>query len=236
MAQKRVKPISLVDQVSEELKASITAGEWNAGDKLPSEAALAETYGVNRLTVRMALQKLSTLGVVETRVGEGSFVKEFSFPGYLGEISDFYLSAGKVEEIFALRKLLELECARIACKNRTEAELAALNALLERYLLLKGRHRRGEDCIEELTEADLRFHDQICRMSHNAVFVDVAGFARTMVQKYIARLIGLRNGKWKQSGGDESDTDQHRLVYEAIASRDCEACRKAYLLLIDYRL
>jgi len=236
MAQKRVKPISLVDQVSEELKASITAGEWNAGDKLPSEAALAETYGVNRLTVRMALQKLSTLGIVETRVGEGSFVKEFSFPGYLGEISDFYLSVGKVEEIFALRKLLELECARIACENRTEAELTELHALLERYLLLKSRQRRGEDCIEELAEADLRFHDQICRMSHNAVFVDVAGFARSMVKEYIVRLIGVRDEKWKQDGADESDTDQHRLVYEAIAAGDQEACRKAYLALIDYRL
>ncbi len=236
MAQKRVRPISLVDQVSEELKGSIMAGEWKTGDRLPSEAALAEAYGVNRLTVRMALQKLSALGVVETRVGEGSFVKEFSFPGYLGEISDFYRRTEKIEEIFALRKLLELECARIACQSRTEEELAELNALLERYLLLKSRHRRGEDCLEELTEADLCFHDQICRMSHNAVFVDVAGFARSMVKEYIARLIGVRNEKWKQDGADESDTDQHRLVYEAIAAGDQEACRRAYLALIDYRL
>lgn len=236
MTQKKVKPISLVDQVTEELKASIMGGERKAGDKLPSEAALAEIYGVNRLTVRMALQNLSALGVVETRVGEGSFVREFSFPGYLDGISGFYLKSGKIEEIFALRKLLELECARIACESRTEEELSELRAFLEDYLRLKKMHRSGGDCLEELTEADMRFHDQICRMSRNAAFADVAAFARSMVKGYIARLIGVRNEKWKQSGGDESDTDQHRLVCEAIAAKDFEACRKAYLELIDYRL
>ena len=79
MAQRKISKISVVDQVADEMKEKIVSGEWKPGDKLPSESDIAQMYGVNRLSVRMALQKLGTLGIIETRVGEGSFVQEFSF-------------------------------------------------------------------------------------------------------------------------------------------------------------
>lgn len=236
MANKPIKPISLVDQVVERMKTSIMESEWKAGEKMPSEAALAEEYGVNRLTVRMALQKLSSLGVVETRIGEGSFVKEFSFSGYLHEISAFYLKPETIEEVFALRTLLELECARIACEMRSELELAELRALLEAYEQCKRVFREMNEGLEALAEADMRFHDQICKMSHNSVYQDVAAFARNLIKRYITRLICSRNEKWKRGELGDQEGDQHRLVYAAIAAQDHIACRNAYLALIDYRL
>ena len=42
-------------------KQDIADGVWKTGDKIPSEGELAEIFGVNRLSVRMALQKLSAL-------------------------------------------------------------------------------------------------------------------------------------------------------------------------------
>ena len=74
----KIRRLSVVDQVSDSIKQSLLDQVWKEGDKLPSEGELAEYYGVNRLSVRMALQKLSTLGLIETRVGEGSFVAHFS--------------------------------------------------------------------------------------------------------------------------------------------------------------
>ena len=58
----KIKKVSVVDQVSEALKDNILNHTWEPGDKLPSEGDLADTFGVNRLSVRMALQKLNNAG------------------------------------------------------------------------------------------------------------------------------------------------------------------------------
>ena len=79
----RIKKVSASEQVCEAIQEQISGGVWRVGDKLPSESELAQKFGVNRLTVRMALQKLNALGIVETRTGSGTFVIEFDFEGYL---------------------------------------------------------------------------------------------------------------------------------------------------------
>lgn len=75
----RIKKVSASEQVCEAIQEQISGGVWRVGDKLPSESELAQKFGVNRLTVRMALQKLNALGIVETRTGSGTFVIEFDF-------------------------------------------------------------------------------------------------------------------------------------------------------------
>ena len=79
----KIKKVSASEQVCEAIQDQISAGVWKVGDKLPSESDLAAKFGVNRLTVRMALQKLNALGIVETRTGSGTFVIEFDFESYL---------------------------------------------------------------------------------------------------------------------------------------------------------
>lgn len=86
----KIRRLSVVDQVSDSIKQSLLDQVWKEGDKLPSEGELAEYYGVNRLSVRMALQKLSTLGLIETRVGEGSFVAHFSVQPIFSELAPLY--------------------------------------------------------------------------------------------------------------------------------------------------
>ena len=72
------KKTSAADAVCEALRSQISSGVWKVGDRLPCEGELAERYGVNRLTVRVALQKLNALGVVETRAGAGTQHDEFA--------------------------------------------------------------------------------------------------------------------------------------------------------------
>ena len=66
------RPRYVVDQIL----ASIEDGSLEAGERLPSEAKLAELTGVGRTSVREALAALRLMGVVETRVGDGSYVRE----------------------------------------------------------------------------------------------------------------------------------------------------------------
>lgn len=66
--------VPLYERVRQAIAASISDGTYAPGDKLPSESRLAEELGVNRLTVRRAIEELSRAGVVESRQGSGTYV------------------------------------------------------------------------------------------------------------------------------------------------------------------
>ena len=66
--------IPLYERVRQAIVASIDDGTYSPGERLPSESRLAEDLGVNRLTVRRAIEELSRAGVVESRQGSGTFV------------------------------------------------------------------------------------------------------------------------------------------------------------------
>ena len=86
----KIKKVSAADMVCSKMKDLVVKGEWAVGDKIPSESDLAESFGVNRLTVRIALQRLNALGILETRVGDGSYVRSFDFSNHIAEISDLF--------------------------------------------------------------------------------------------------------------------------------------------------
>jgi GntR family transcriptional regulator len=66
--------LPLYERVRQAIAASITDGTYAPGDRLPSESRLAEDLGVNRLTVRRAIEELARAGVVESRQGSGTYV------------------------------------------------------------------------------------------------------------------------------------------------------------------
>jgi len=82
----KIKRTSLPDEVCSRIKENIKNNQWKVYDKIPSEGELAEMFGVNRLTIRMALQKLNTLGIVETRVSSGNCWKLIAHDWLLNEV------------------------------------------------------------------------------------------------------------------------------------------------------
>jgi GntR family transcriptional regulator len=63
-------------QVADRLRQQIDSGEWSAGHKLPSESELMAQFGVSRVTVRLAIGALRSEGLIVTRQGRGSFVRD----------------------------------------------------------------------------------------------------------------------------------------------------------------
>ena len=66
--------VPLYERVRQAIAASITDGTYAPGDKLPSESRLADDLGVNRLTVRRAIEELARAGASESRQGSGTYV------------------------------------------------------------------------------------------------------------------------------------------------------------------
>ncbi|MFC6169213.1 GntR family transcriptional regulator [Loigolactobacillus jiayinensis] len=61
-------------QIHNSIKRDIEAGKWNIGDRIPSERELSVTFGVSRMTLRQAIQTLVDEGILERRVGAGTYV------------------------------------------------------------------------------------------------------------------------------------------------------------------
>lgn len=226
----KIMHISAVDQVCDRLKRAILSEEWPVGSKLPSEGDLAEMYGVNRLTVRMALQTLSTLGVVETRVGNGTYVRDFSLANIFNEVSDFFSEKKPFDEIYSLRMLIEVECCRLAILNSTPKEREHLKSHLDRYLTAKEvfRIQNTQESFHFLVDEDLLFHYQICRMSHNSVYTDLFFLTRNIIRQYLTEIIPLKNNLWLQKKYQD-EPDSHVAIYNALCANDFEACKDAYI-------
>jgi GntR family transcriptional regulator, transcriptional repressor for pyruvate dehydrogenase complex len=230
-----VKRVSTVDLVVSEIKKAIKNEVWKVGSKLPAESDLAKMYGVNRLTVRLALQKLSTIGIIETQIGEGSFVRNFSFSNYMQAVSDIYLNKQKIDDTWALRRLIEIECALIACENPGKEELAELKHRADVYLDYRDTYIASGEGLDDLVEADMAFHYQICLMSHNNLYRDIYKLTWILIRSHVKNLLTKRDALAKKHLYSEPDGDLHMQLYNAILAHDKESCREVYLQILDTR-
>lgn len=237
--KKKISRVSVVDQVCSAIKQDIADGVWKAGDKIPSEAEFAEIFGVNRLSVRMALQKLNTLGIIETRVGEGSFVCDFSLKPVLNEISFYFTSKDRYQDVKQLRDLLEYECLRLAVYNATEQEKQKLKEALDAYLALaevQAKDPYSEELLARLVDADFNFHYLIVQMSHNRLYKDIYYMIQQLVRGHITRILGGRSRHRLEAGlpYDPSE-DSHTKIYNCILHSDTNALLTAHQEMLGIR-
>ena len=110
--------------VVENLRDMIAADGLLSGDKIPSERELSERLDVGRSSVREALRALELLGVIETRRGEGTFIKDFQEHRLVELLGTFFLQNEKVNEDLAETKyFLEIDCLRLIIYHSTDEEL-----------------------------------------------------------------------------------------------------------------
>lgn len=226
----KINRVSVVDQVCSAIKQDIVDGIWKPGDKLPSEAEFAEQFGVNRFSVRMAMQKLSTLGIIETRVGEGSFVQPISLKPFFKEISVFYEGKERYRDIQQLRNVLEYECMRQAVYSASSEEKELLREKLEQYREKAHAYfidPDNEEKLDEAVEADFQFHYTVVKMSHNELFQDIYNMVRRVVCSHIKELVRRRVHSRTDAGLPPAQgTDSHTKIYNCIINSDVEALRQ----------
>ena len=106
--------------IARTLRADIANGQYNAGDKIPTEAQLAERFGVNRHTVRHAISKLVEDGLIRTRRGAGAFVANTPTDYAIGQRVRFH------ENLLAAGRRPERQVFQIITRAATKGEAAAL--------------------------------------------------------------------------------------------------------------
>ena len=111
------------EAVFEDLRGAIESGELSLGTRLPSEAALAERYGVSRPIVREALRSAQTLGLTQTRTGSGTFVIATA------PSPEITYGAYSARDLMEARPVIEVPAAGWAARRRTDEQLRVLTEL-----------------------------------------------------------------------------------------------------------
>lgn len=238
---KKIKKNNLADQVCDAIRKNLKDKEWEQGTKLPSEANLAKMYGVNRLTIRIALQKLNAMGILETRAGEGTFVREFDFIKYINDVSDMIMSPDMLEDVWEFRKYFEIECIRLSIQNAGEAEIKNIEEKYRAFEEIVANELGAEgDRIQKIIEADLEFHYEICKSTKNSLFPLAFAAVRGPLFQYIKSLVSVRRKKVKPGGRTleslyAESLEHHRLIINGIKTRDYKLCEKVYLEMTDHK-
>ncbi|MFC8914380.1 FadR/GntR family transcriptional regulator [Streptomyces sp. NPDC057116] len=206
MALKAAGRTSLVDAVVEQLRAQLTDGAWAVGDRIPTEHELAEQLGVGRNTVREAVRVLVHAGLLESRQGNGTFVRSTADPA---AVLRTVRAAGALD-VLELRIALETEAARLAALRRDTHDLLRLRAALA---TLREEGDRDAD-------ADLAFHRAVVEATHNAAFTEVYRFFSAQVHESLVASLGDHEMP-------AIDLDAHEALVVAVEAGDPEAAGAA---------
>lgn len=113
------------------LREMINQNGLKPGDKLPSERVLSDTLHAGRSSIREALRALELLGLIETRKGEGTFLRDFQGHKLVELISTFILQNDKAkQDVLETKNYIQLNALYIAMEKITEDELAHLKQLV----------------------------------------------------------------------------------------------------------
>ncbi|WP_313277248.1 FadR/GntR family transcriptional regulator [Timonella senegalensis] len=156
---------NLIELAVEQLRSRIRSGEWKVGERIPTEPLLVELLGVGRNTVREAVQSLVHSGLLIRRQGSGTYVKS---------TSEMSVAIGRQFEdahyvhILEVRRSLEVEAARLAARNRTDKDIAAIRTANQE------RHRAfASGDLDGMVSADMALHNAIASASKNPVLASL---------------------------------------------------------------
>lgn len=211
-----IRQASLVTQVSEEFRGLITSGEWSVGEKIPGEHELAEQLGVSRSTVRESLRGLTNMGLLEPRIGDGTYVR--ATDEITGVLVRDDLSSALVHVLDA-RAGLEAATARLAAQHATQEALAVISDALD----ARGRAHDAGD-LAEYARADAEFHRAVVSASGNPLLIRLHAAVAEVLDASILDTSVLPE--------DPDVGRAHRRLFEAIQQgRPDAAATIAYELI-----
>jgi len=204
--------IRLHEEIIEQVKDQIIRGDLKPGSKLPPERELAEQLQVNRTTVREALHKLESMGLIDIRHGNGIYIRDYRESGSLELVRqilflDGRVNLGMIKNLMDLRMLLVPEMSYHAALNRSPEDLQEL----ERVVF------HSADMPNE--EKDWRVHNIIARASGNLLFVILLNSFTNLTKDYFALY-------FKSEKNRKRSTTFHKEIYGAIKKKDAAAAKK----------
>lgn len=220
MAQDKNGQKSRGEQVFEDLRGAIAAGDYKPGERL-RETEIAERLGVSRTPVREALRRLQASGIVVSEAWRGMIVAE--------------LDHRQIIELYAMRRVLEGAAAALAARHAAPSEVAQMTEHLDRFeasidaaapapgIGPKTEPKTGP---ETLAAHNRQFHQAIYQAAHNRYLLQTLNTLRDSLSL-------LRSTTYALSGRAEAARAEHRAILDAIAGGNADAAEAAARHHID---
>ena len=168
------------DQVVERLMSMIADGKYRPGDKLPTEAALQEMFGVSRVTVREAVKRLNTLNLLDVRRGDGTYVKKTDAKSIVRPVMNTMIAADlDIGTIYDARIFVEIGSVRLAARKRTDEDLQKLLDILKDTEQVMDPYDA-----EGFSECDNRFHEFIGEIGGNPILLSTYTTLKELLKYY----------------------------------------------------
>ncbi len=201
-------------EIIKQINQIIHDDQLASGDKLPSERELSDRLEVGRSSVREALRSLELLDLIETRRGEGTFIKPAGSFQLVDLILSFLLKNDSAQQdLTETRRIIELEALRLACERMTDESVDYLWQLI---CQAKEEWSHGDFPVEE----DYLFHKTIVESCDNRLllnlWISLVEYNKVALERSLQRA-----GRMVVSIGEHED------IYHALRDRDCERAMAA---------
>jgi GntR family transcriptional regulator, transcriptional repressor for pyruvate dehydrogenase complex len=229
--KKRISPPdlkrkNLVEEVFEFLRDRILSGKLKEGEQLPPLEALGQQFNVSRTVIREAVKKLSSLGLIESYQGRGTFVSSSKASIVMEPMIKALFSDQKsIGELLEARYFLEKIIAGLAAKRVRPEHTVLLKETLER---MKQGIKDGDHVA--LTKEDLNFHLILVEISGNSIFKRVLETIREMMFDFMEGISYV-------PGVPEKALERHMKIFDAVIRNDVngavEEMQKHIIEMID---
>ncbi len=211
-----IKSTRIYEEIVRQVKALISEGRLKSGDQLPPERDLADQFKVSRTSVREALRTLESLGLIEIRPGEGTFVREVSIESLIEPLAQVILSQRQaVRELFEARRLLEPTLAGLAARRATPDEIQGMEQILAEQAREVAAGGTG-------VAQDAAFHASIAASVRNRAI-------RRIVNTLMDLLAQSREESLQTPGRATRSHQDHQRILDSIRKRDEVGAQRAML-------
>ena len=216
-----VSRASLSDKIVDQIIDLLTRGILKPGDRLPSERELCKRFGVGRTSLREALRSLTVMGILEGRVGEGTFVNS-SHSRHLEKSLQWgmLLDGKKVQDLVETRMMLESETARLAAARATGDDLKSIETTVV------GMANTLSEPDAYLAH-DLEFHLLVARACKNSILHSLLETTRSYLQEWIKRTLSQAGDAAVPVERATLSVKQHQRILEAISGGRATDARRA---------
>jgi len=211
-----IKKTRIHEEVVTQIRDLISQGRLKAGDQLPSERELSETFKVSRTSVREALRTLETKGLIISRTGMGNFIADLPIEALIAPLATLLIEEKTaLADIFELRKLIEPHIAALAAERATKDDVDRLKRILARQGEAVDRGETG-------VEADAELHFAIGQATQNQAF-------EKLVSGLMEILSQSREESLQTPDRRRASIESHRKILSAIERHDKTRAQKAML-------
>jgi GntR family transcriptional repressor for pyruvate dehydrogenase complex len=211
-----IKKTRVAEEVADRIRTLLLDGSFPADAPLPSERHLAEQFGVSRGSIRDALRTLETIGLLETRHGQGTYPRELSVDRLVAPLASVMSYRPDLQdELLDVRRMFEPAVARAAALRANDEDLSDLQRVLDTQ---RQKLKTGQSAITE----DTAFHAILARATRNRVVMSIMATLNDL-------LVESRTHSLQQKGRPARSMDGHEAVVAALRRKDADGAEHAML-------